>query len=55
MFWGDRLGAVKDQFGLEWSLATHIKDVSQDEIEKGAKAMFEKMKSCGTSQTDKAA
>ncbi len=44
MFWGDRLGAVEDENGIQWSLATHVKDLSQEEIEKGAKAFAEKMK-----------
>lgn len=36
MFWGDRLGAVTDKFGISWTLATHVKDVSDDEMKKGA-------------------
>ena len=34
MFWGDRYGVVEDPFGHRWSLATHIRDVSQEEMEK---------------------
>lgn len=26
-FWGDRYGKLKDPFGYEWSLATHIQDI----------------------------
>jgi len=44
MFWGDRLGAVNDEFGIQWSVATHKKEVSQDDLEKGAKDMMERMK-----------
>jgi PhnB protein len=44
MFWGDRLGAVKDENGIQWSIATHKKDVSKDELEKGAKEFAQKMK-----------
>jgi uncharacterized glyoxalase superfamily protein PhnB len=40
MFWGDRYGSVTDPFGHEWALATHIEDVSREEIEKRAKAAF---------------
>lgn len=32
MFWGDRYGVVEDPFGHSWSLATHIRDVSPDEL-----------------------
>lgn len=43
MFWGDRIGAVKDPFGHSWTLATHTKDLSAEEIEQGAKAAFSQM------------
>lgn len=39
-FWGDRYGKLKDPFGHEWSVATHIKDVSPEEMEEAAKKMF---------------
>ena len=32
MFWGDRFGKLKDPFGHEWAMATHIKDVSHQEM-----------------------
>jgi uncharacterized glyoxalase superfamily protein PhnB len=32
MFWGDRYGQVEDPFGHHWSMATHIRDVSPDEM-----------------------
>jgi len=32
MFWGDRYGVLKDPFGHSWSAATHLRDVSPDEI-----------------------
>lgn len=41
-FWGDRMGTVADPFGHKWSIATHIEDVSPEEIEKRAKSVFEK-------------
>lgn len=40
MFWGDRMGTVKDPFGYSWSFATHKKDLSPQEIQKGAEAFF---------------
>jgi uncharacterized glyoxalase superfamily protein PhnB len=38
MFWGDRLAQVQDQFGNQWSIATHVEDVPPQEIEKRAQA-----------------
>jgi uncharacterized glyoxalase superfamily protein PhnB len=32
MFWGDRYGQVTDPFGHHWSIATHIKDMTPDEM-----------------------
>lgn len=32
MFWGDRYSVVVDPFGHSWSLATHIREVSEDEL-----------------------
>lgn len=40
MFWGDRMGVVKDKFGINWALATHVKDVSEEEMEKAKNEMF---------------
>jgi len=38
-FWGDRMGSVADPFGHKWSIATHVEDVSPEEINARAKAM----------------
>lgn len=46
-FWGDRYGKLKDPFGHKWSMATHVRDMSQDEMKKGMDEAFakaEKMK-----------
>jgi PhnB protein len=32
MFYGDRSGAVSDPFGIQWWIATHIEDVSEEEM-----------------------
>jgi PhnB protein len=32
MFWGDRYGVVIDPFGHSWSIATHLRDMSAEEI-----------------------
>lgn len=39
MFWGDRYGVVADPFGHRWSLATHIREVSEDELEEAMAQM----------------
>lgn len=44
MFWGDRMGALHDACGNQWSIATHVKDMSMDEIKKGAEKMAKQMK-----------
>jgi uncharacterized glyoxalase superfamily protein PhnB len=31
-FYGDRIGGVKDSFGNQWWIATHIEDVSPAEL-----------------------
>jgi len=40
MFWGDRYGKVVDPFGHEWSIATHVRDMTPEEmLEAGREAM----------------
>jgi PhnB protein len=40
MFWGDRFGALMDPFGHAWALATHVEDLSEEEMaERGKTAM----------------
>ena len=38
MFWGDRMAQVKDAFGNQWSIATHVENVPPQEMEKRAAA-----------------
>ena len=33
MFWGDRFGLVEDPFGHHWSIATHMRDLSAEQME----------------------
>ena len=33
MFWGDRYGQLEDPFGHRWSIATHVKDVSPEDMQ----------------------
>jgi PhnB protein len=39
MFWGDRYGKLEDPFGHHWSVATHVRDVSTDEMQQAMKKM----------------
>ncbi|HBA72939.1 MAG TPA: glyoxalase [Geobacter sp.] len=39
-FWGDRMGTISDPFGHKWSIATHIEDVSAEEIDVRSKKLF---------------
>jgi len=43
MFWGDRYGRLTDPFGHKWSLATHIEDVSPEEMKKRMEAATAQM------------
>jgi PhnB protein len=47
-FWGDRMGTLRDPFGHRWSIATHVEDVSEDEIQR---RMEEFSKSGGRAET----
>lgn len=40
MFWGDRVGLMKDPFGHSWSIATHTRDFSTQKIAREAKHFF---------------
>ncbi|HET6951661.1 MAG TPA: VOC family protein [Acidimicrobiales bacterium] len=40
-FYGDRTGQFEDPFGHRWSVATHVEDVSPEEMERRAAAMGE--------------
>ncbi len=38
-FYGDRSGQFEDPFGHRWSVATHVEDVSPEEMKRRAEAM----------------
>jgi PhnB protein len=38
-FYGDRMGGVKDEFGNQWWIATHIEDVPPEEIARRQEAV----------------
>jgi PhnB protein len=39
MFWGDRYGALEDPFGHSWAIATHMRDVTPQEMQEAMKKM----------------
>ena len=42
MFWGDRFGSLKDPFGYSWMIATHVRDLTNEEVRQGAASFFAK-------------
>lgn len=43
MFWGDRMGQFADPFGYRWTLATHVKDLTHEEMRKGQEEWMKQM------------
>jgi PhnB protein len=43
MFWGDRYGKLRDPYGHQWSVGTHVEDVSAKEMQRRADAEMAKM------------
>ncbi|HTJ93879.1 MAG TPA: VOC family protein [Pararobbsia sp.] len=41
MFWGDRYGQVEDPFGHKWSIATHQRDLTQEQMQEGMRKMMQ--------------
>jgi hypothetical protein len=39
MFWGDRYARIIDPFGHSWSIATHLADLTPEEIRKNMQSM----------------
>lgn len=39
MFWGDRYGKIEDPFGHHWSIATHLRDLTAQEIGEAMRRM----------------
>ena len=39
MFWGDRYGVLEDPYGHSWSVATHVKDATPEEMQAAMKGM----------------
>ncbi|MFB7866131.1 VOC family protein [Streptomyces sp. NPDC056069] len=42
-FYGDRTGQFEDPFGHRWNIATHVEDVSEEEMEKRAEEALRSM------------
>jgi uncharacterized glyoxalase superfamily protein PhnB len=51
MFWGDRYGKLKDPFGHDWAVATHIKDMTHDEMIAAGAAAMKAMSNCSEAGT----
>ncbi len=43
MFWGDRTGSITDRWGNNWTIAKHVKDMSQEEMMKAGQEFAKKM------------
>jgi PhnB protein len=41
-FWGDRFGSITDPYGHSWGIATHVEDLTPEEIGRRAAAFFAK-------------
>jgi len=41
MFWGDRYARIVDPFGHSWSIATHLEDLTPEQIQKNMAGAFE--------------
>jgi len=39
MFWGDRYAKIEDPFGHQWSIGTHVRDVTPEEMQKAMEQM----------------
>src|ERR1700687_1421277 len=43
MFWGDRYGKVTDKWGNGWGIASHVKDMTPEEMKEAEKAFIASM------------
>jgi uncharacterized glyoxalase superfamily protein PhnB len=49
-FWGDRGAGVVDPFGYAWYVATHVRDVSADEMRRASEEAVKRMESGAATQ-----
>jgi uncharacterized glyoxalase superfamily protein PhnB len=45
MFWGDRCSGVADPFGYVWSFATHVRDLTEEEMRRAGEEFARSMAS----------
>jgi PhnB protein len=43
MFWGDRMGGLSDPYGYKWNVATHVKDMTPEEMKRGQEDWMKQM------------
>ena len=46
-FWGDRNGSLIDPFGYRWGVATHVEDLTPEEMKRRSQEFMAKMASQG--------
>lgn len=46
-FWGDRYGKLADPYGHQWAMATHVEDVTPEEMKKRTAEMAKQMAAAG--------
>jgi uncharacterized glyoxalase superfamily protein PhnB len=39
-FWGDRYGIFADPFGHQWSISSHVRDISPEQMKQASEAAF---------------
>ncbi|MBB5216941.1 ketosteroid isomerase-like protein/uncharacterized glyoxalase superfamily protein PhnB [Parapusillimonas granuli] len=49
MFWGDRYGVYEDPYGHRWSIASHVRDLTPEEIEEAGRKMIGSPEMCASS------
>jgi PhnB protein len=52
MFWGDRYGKFTDPFGHSWGVATHVEDVTPQEMHRRSEEMTKKMAAKAAGQSN---
>ena len=50
MFWGDRYGQVEDPFGHRWSIATHKRDMTPQQMQEEMQKSMQQGQGCGEQQ-----
>jgi len=43
MFWGDRMGTVMDKYGIQWTIAQHMKDLTPEQMKKAQDEFVKQM------------